>query len=204
MPAFDPVRDAVLNSPISPSDRDTTRRATDLAVLLNDDPPFPRSPPPPFSARSSLSHILLHDPDRELLSAPALSRHPRPSFPRPALPPSPRPPSPSTSSDTSSHPPPTPSTADSPSMPQPIPATLPYNPRRITPAGSVLVPLSAAEVEKYRHFVGKGTQRLSKRKREDHAIDDEPSRPLGKRPRGIAGVVASHCERSWSHINQLI
>lgn len=91
MPAFDPVRDAALNSPVSQpkplahdadlerherhsfdvpspsssrpsSSRATnsptvTRRATDLAVLLNSEPQEPRTP---SSARpSSLSHLLL-------------------------------------------------------------------------------------------------------------------------------------------------
>lgn len=94
MPAFDPVRDAALNSPVSQSkslpvhahdvdpdrhDRHSfdvpspsssrpssaratnsptvTRRATDLAVLLNSEPQEPRTP---GSARpSSLSHLLL-------------------------------------------------------------------------------------------------------------------------------------------------
>ncbi|KAH7889760.1 hypothetical protein F5I97DRAFT_1787089, partial [Phlebopus sp. FC_14] len=94
MPAFDPVRDAVLNSPVGqslalptghPQDIDTdkherhpydvsspssrpsssratgspsiTRRATDLAVLLNTDPQEARTP---SSARpSGLSHLLL-------------------------------------------------------------------------------------------------------------------------------------------------
>ncbi|KAG6335884.1 hypothetical protein ID866_3221 [Astraeus odoratus] len=95
MPAFDPVRDAALNSPVTqslplpsttihaqdidpdrherhpvdipspsssrPSSRATgspslTRRATDLAVLLNSDPRTPSNARP-----SSLSHILLSD-----------------------------------------------------------------------------------------------------------------------------------------------
>lgn len=99
MPAFDPVRDAVLNSPVTqslalpynthiqdtdldrqerhstdipspsssrPSSRATgspslTRRATDLAVLLNFDTQAPRTP---SSAKpSSLSHLLLFDDD---------------------------------------------------------------------------------------------------------------------------------------------
>lgn len=99
MPAFDPVRDAVLNSPViqsfalpynthvqdtdvdrqeghsidipspsssRPSSRATgspslTRRATDLAVLLNSDTQAPRTP---SSAKpSSLSHLLLFDDD---------------------------------------------------------------------------------------------------------------------------------------------
>ncbi|TFK42896.1 mRNA capping enzyme-domain-containing protein [Crucibulum laeve] len=64
MPAFDPVRDAVLNSPVdqaptphplaSPS---LARRATDLSVLLNSDTRQPGLPTPP-PTRSTLSHLL--------------------------------------------------------------------------------------------------------------------------------------------------
>ena len=83
MPAFDPVRDAVLNSPITssqplpptpasvyhrsefPSNHHQNRRATDLSVLLNSEQPEPpiSSPPPPSIRASTLSHILLH-PDQ--------------------------------------------------------------------------------------------------------------------------------------------
>ncbi|KAF9466382.1 mRNA capping enzyme-domain-containing protein [Collybia nuda] len=78
MPAFDPVRDAVLNSPIGqtapilplPSPSSTLssplaspslgRRATDLSVLLNSSQePSLRTPPP--SRSSTLSHLLHSD-----------------------------------------------------------------------------------------------------------------------------------------------
>ncbi|KAF8626061.1 hypothetical protein AX15_005097 [Amanita polypyramis BW_CC] len=47
MPAFDPVRDALRTSSTAcPSSSPLNRRATDLAVLLNDPPPMPTSPIP--------------------------------------------------------------------------------------------------------------------------------------------------------------
>src|SRR5882757_7973170 len=107
MPAFDPVRDAVLNSPITQSqtlpnysqqdgymDRSLelpspstsrpssshatsspslTRRATDLAVLLNSEPHEERTPS--SVRRSSLSHLLSGDTETEKLNtAPSLQR----------------------------------------------------------------------------------------------------------------------------------
>jgi len=180
---FDPVRDAVLNSPISPSQPFSAdhppRRATDLAVLLNDsnDPPL-RSP----TRTSSLSHLLLHsypDYDHNKLS---LSHPSRISVRTPALPPQIRHSHPSSPSSTSSsHLPTTPSPADSPSMLQHPLSTIPYNPRRITQATSVLIPLSQAEVEKYRDYRGIGTQRLSKRKR---TSDDDLSELAVKKLQG--------------------
>lgn len=59
MPAFDPVRDAVLNSPTEPTHGPVfPRRATDLAVLLNADDPIlavdaPR--PIPYNPRTRIS-----------------------------------------------------------------------------------------------------------------------------------------------------
>ncbi|EPT00088.1 hypothetical protein FOMPIDRAFT_1078607, partial [Fomitopsis schrenkii] len=103
MPAFDPVRDAVLNSPVVPSNEHPprmhidlptgppmyassssarsgywpdsspsvstplTRRATDLSVLLNSDPPAQDTPlftPTTPRGPATLSHIL-HHPDTE-------------------------------------------------------------------------------------------------------------------------------------------
>lgn len=88
MPAFDPVRDAVLNSPIAKSTplrlpspahsnpffppspvpssataSPTLRRATDLSVLLNDNDSTPSPKAGPSSARPRLSHLshILHD-----------------------------------------------------------------------------------------------------------------------------------------------
>src|SRR6266498_2961128 len=64
MPAFDPVRDAVLNSPIdspgpSPS---LARRATDLAALLNnDDHPDHQQPPIHRPGTSSIHFLLVED-----------------------------------------------------------------------------------------------------------------------------------------------
>ena len=57
MPAFDPVRDALRTSSSStacPSASPLSRRATDLAVLLNDPPPM-RASPIPYSPSSRIS-----------------------------------------------------------------------------------------------------------------------------------------------------
>jgi mRNA (guanine-N7-)-methyltransferase len=76
MPAFDPVRDAVLNSPVSQFMHSPTisrspplaspslgRRATHLSVLLNSQEPSLRTPP---SRSSTLSHLLHNDHDNIL------------------------------------------------------------------------------------------------------------------------------------------
>ena len=192
MPAFDPVRDAVLNSPIdspaapfartqltpSPS---LARRATHLSVLLNDDEPPQR--------QSSIHALLVDD---TLASAEPIRRssmdirHISPTASRrQSIVESPRP----SSSSADSLPPR--STASPAIRPQ---APLPYNPKRISAPNSVLIPLTPDEVEMYKHYRGQGSSRLvAKRKR---ALSDEPepadARPT-KRAMGDVGVVIEHC-----------
>ena len=116
MPAFDPVRDAVLNSPVE----SRVASSHSLAVILNDDGDHPS-----LNAISSSSAI-------------------------------------------------------------------PYNPKvRITPPGSVLTPLSQAEIVKYKSFRGQGVSRLTKRKRS--ASEETDDRPV-KRHAGDVGVVVEHCK----------
>ena len=136
MPAFDPVRDAVLNSPVE--SRVTSSHS--LAVILNDDSDRPSSRPSP--------HTLAHaEPIRR--SSMDLNYF-------------------SSSS------------------------AIPYNPKvRITPPGSVLTPLSLAEIDKYKTFRGQGVSRLTKRKRS--ASEETDERPV-KRHAGDVGVVVEHCE----------
>ncbi|THG97181.1 hypothetical protein EW026_g4772 [Hermanssonia centrifuga] len=70
---------------------------------------------------------------------------------------------------------------------------VPYAPRRITPANSVLIPLSPAELEGYRNYAGGvGTQILkrNKRKRDDNEQQDDDDRP-SKRTRDV-GLIAEH------------
>lgn len=341
MPAFDPVRDAVLNSPISsslplpsrmhvemPQDTSTlpdlspapivspllTRRATDLSVLLNDDPPpttsqaldTPLFTPTTPRGPSGLSHLLLSSepaPDLErdqLTSAPPLTRKahkdegphaagdrpsgqqasyfayrestsqaqgPRPeiksepialSFPSQSPPRSPAvstrqspadPPPPPTPSDSHTAslassssrssrvqkstpsqqqqpsssqphslpampPPATPLKHSLPPKPQsqtpPPPATgyrsaRPYAPRRITPATSVLVPLSSAEIERYKHWKGAPGTMILRKKTRDEAGDlkrpreDEPAEGEERRKKrraGDVGIVVEHCAYS--------
>ncbi|ETW85458.1 hypothetical protein HETIRDRAFT_311168 [Heterobasidion irregulare TC 32-1] len=158
MPAFDPVRDAVLNSPLSPSPilpprahpahTDSVpvhRRATDLSVLLNTAAPHPPPPPPPLP--SSATYL----PPRS--SAHSLSR-------------------PSTSDDTPHR---TPLSPHMPPPPRPAPSQAPTPPHRRTPAGSVLVPLTHDEIDMYRSYVGAGTRRLAKRKRAAPGSENSPA-----------------------------
>ena len=135
MPAFDPVRDAVLNSPVE--SRVTSSHS--LAVILNDDVDHSSSRPS--------THILAHaEPIRR--SSLDLNR-------------------------ISS-------------------STIPYNPKvRITPPGSVLTPLSQAEIDKYKSFRGQGVSRLTKRKRS--ASEETDERPV-KRHAGDVSVVVEHCK----------
>lgn len=82
-----------------------------------------------------------------------------------------------------------------PPPPQPNRSNVPYNPRnRITPAGSVLVPLSQSELEMFAEFRGAGTSRLTKRKR-GHSPEGE-GEPPAKKLGGDVGVVVEHCESS--------
>jgi mRNA (guanine-N7-)-methyltransferase len=145
MPAFDPVRDAVLNSPVE--SRVTSSHS--LAVILNDDGDRPSSRPSP----RNLAHaepIRRSSMDLNFISSSS--------------------------------------------------STIPYNPKiRITPPGSVLTPLSQAEIDKYKSFRGQGVSRLSKRKRSVSEETDE--RPV-KRHAGDVGVVVEHCE--WPPISSIL
>ncbi|KAI0060810.1 guanine-N(7)-methyltransferase [Artomyces pyxidatus] len=93
------------------------------------------------------------------------------------MPPPPAPRAPSPPPRDPSPPPRAPSPPPSP----PRPATLPYNPRRRTPAGSVLLPLTPDEIHMYRTQVGAGTQRLSKKRK--RAPSDEPEEDAARAKR---------------------
>ncbi|KAJ7172680.1 mRNA capping enzyme-domain-containing protein [Mycena filopes] len=165
MPAFDPVRDAVLNSPLTPSQPlaflssprtpssaqshpptpqtpsralpAPTRRPTDLAALLNADPP----------RTSTIAHLLRTDGDDRLAAAPTIRK-----------------------------------------------TVLKYSPRnRITPPDTILRPMSQAEMEMYRSYQGKGAARLGKRKRSPQP-EPEPDleQPPVKKLAGDVGVVVDH------------
>ncbi|KAI0648227.1 mRNA capping enzyme-domain-containing protein [Trametes meyenii] len=61
-------------------------------------------------------------------------------------------------------------------------SAIPYAPRRKTPATSVLIPLSPAEMERYRNYTGGvGTMILRKQKRVENLLGDGP--PPAKRDR---------------------
>ncbi|KAG5639614.1 hypothetical protein H0H81_010816 [Sphagnurus paluster] len=195
MPAFDPVRDAVLNSPIGqtapmlplPSPSSTLssplaspslagRRATDLSVLLNSDPPPPQR-------SSSLSH-LLHD-DQLTASLPfsrsksLFSSSPSPTRDRSR---------PSSSSSCTANP------SMPPPPPPPAQSTVPYNPRvRITPPTSVMIPLSPAELETFKdyRYRGRGSAQLANTKKRKLS-EEPPDQPPAKKLAGDVGVVVEH------------
>ena len=97
----------------------------------------------------------------------------------------------------------------SPPPSQPRRSAIPYAPRRVTPAHSVLVPLSPAEMERYRNYsggvgamvlrkqkrvenlLGGDVPRAEKRERPDAALDEE--NPRKKRRSGDVAVVVQHC-----------
>ncbi|KAG6813611.1 hypothetical protein H0H92_009228 [Tricholoma furcatifolium] len=202
MPAFDPVRDAVLNSPItvtapvlplpSPSSSVSSplaspslggRRATGILDLLN-----PADSHERIQRSSTLSHILHND--NKLDSSQPLTRSAtvdssRKSFFNTSTPSPTRESRPSSSSSSI--------TASMPPPPPPPPATVPYNPRRITPPNSVMVPLTPTELESYRdyRYRGRGSQRIiqsTKRKRSEEPDSDQPR----KKWAGDVGVVVDH------------
>ena len=98
----------------------------------------------------------------------------------------------------------------SPPPSQPRRSAIPYAPRRVTPAHSVLVPLSPAEMERYRNYTGGvGTMILRKQKRVENLLGDgvAPKReredsdseenPRKKRRSGDVAVVVEHCASSF-------
>ncbi|KAJ7582930.1 mRNA capping enzyme-domain-containing protein [Mycena floridula] len=211
---FDPVRDAVLNSPVvqsyslstraeapatnsgvpspltSPS---MSRRATDLSVLLNSDSSqSSRSPAisnlvqqeEKLTASQPLRKRTIDDDDIQEIPHQHWFNNGHQTFSSPSTSNRGLPASPSVNSRPSS----SSSTTVSPVM---RPPALAYNPKkRKTPAGSVLVPLSEAEMETYKNYVGKGAQRLTKRKRarSTELDDDRPRKKLA----GDVGVVVDY------------
>ncbi|KAF5391324.1 hypothetical protein D9757_002065 [Collybiopsis confluens] len=137
------------------------RRATHLSVLLNSEPP---SRP---SLHSGAEKLAAAQPLKREQDSPTSPSNSRPSSSSSSLPPS----------------------TVSPAMRS---APLIYKPtHRLTPPGSVLTPMSKAEVEMFKSYVGKGTSRLSKRKRprDESATRDEPP---AKKFAGDAGVIVDH------------
>ncbi|OAX41308.1 guanine-N(7)-methyltransferase [Rhizopogon vinicolor AM-OR11-026] len=84
----------------------------------------------------------------------------------------------------------TPQTTSSPA----VVSTLPYNPRhRLTPAGSVLTPMTQDEIQLYKNYRGIGTQRLtSKRKRGPSGEPEDLQERPAKRHAGDVEMVVDH------------
>jgi hypothetical protein len=222
MPAFDPVRDAVLNSPVSQillspplSSPSLGRRATDLSVLLNSDPQEPSLRTPPLRS-STLSHLLHSDhvntEDDKLGASQPLTRSTVDAqftlgSTKTMFTSSPSP----TPESTNSRPPSPPSVSvsfptqlqsNTPKFP-PLPqSTIPYNPKvRMTTPTSVMIPLSPAEVKMYKdnRYRGRGATQIAlgaKRKRSEEPPESEVDRPPTKKLAGDVGVVVNHCEFS--------
>ncbi|TFK89266.1 hypothetical protein K466DRAFT_645030 [Polyporus arcularius HHB13444] len=144
-------------------------------------PATTQKPPPPPKRNSSSGNGAPQQPPSSTLPQPQSSLPP----PSVSLPPKPMPP------------------------PTPLPlqmkrSAIPYAPRRITPAGSVLIPLSPAEMEKYRNYSGGvGTMILRKKKRVENLLGDGPVKreledpdseenPRKKRRSGDVAVVVEH------------
>lgn len=174
MPAFDPVRDAVLNSPIDSPSRSPSlgRRATDLSVLLNDDDDDIHHRLP-FHRPTSSIHALLADDT--LSTTTSLRRASTSTISTPELE---RP-------------------GSSRSLNQLVAKPLPlaYNPKRRTAPDMVLIPLSQDEIQKYRNYCGQGVKRLTtKRKRSLSDERDPADTRMSKRHAGDVGVVVQHCQ----------
>ncbi|KAI0350092.1 hypothetical protein OH77DRAFT_1102371 [Trametes cingulata] len=97
----------------------------------------------------------------------------------------------------SSLPPPASSLPPKPMPPPPSSfkrSAIPYAPRRITPASSVLIPLSPAEMERYRNYTGGvGTMILRKQRRVENLLGDGP--PVAKREREEDGAASEESPR---------
>ncbi|KAL0947134.1 hypothetical protein HGRIS_013265 [Hohenbuehelia grisea] len=178
MPAFDPVRDAVLNSPVTQTDSPTLhRRATDLSVLLNatdDDKYHPHHTPHHYDAVNDNDN---EEDEDKLVGAEPLRRQ-------------------SLFGDSpiaETKPLPSPSPSES-SMPPPSRrSSIPYNPRkRITPPSSILVPMSPEELQMFKDYRGVGTEKLLKRKRSSTPHSERAEQPPAKRLAGDVGVVVQH------------
>ncbi|KAI0693907.1 mRNA capping enzyme-domain-containing protein [Cytidiella melzeri] len=78
-----------------------------------------------------------------------------------------------------------------PSMPMLPRSNIPYAPKhRITPADSVLIPLTRDELDSFRTYMGRGRQMLSQPKRKRRGSDQEDEYP-SKRTRDV-GLIAGH------------
>ena len=71
----------------------------------------------------------------------------------------------------------------SPPPSQPRRSAIPYAPRRVTPAHSVLVPLSPAEMERYRNYSGGvGAMVLRKQKRVENLLGGDEAMRRSRKP----------------------
>ncbi|TFL06057.1 mRNA capping enzyme-domain-containing protein [Pterulicium gracile] len=211
-PAFDPVRDAVRNSPVTPS-ADVASYNPYESHSTTSSPTTPVMLSPSLGRRSTHISALLNDdspPNNQQQSATSLSRllHPSQGPTRPqsgmnahesidltfddseAPTPVATSPTPAQSRQTASH------SRQNPVPPPTKTSRTPYNPRkRLTAPGSVLKPMTPEEMQMYKSYVGVGAARLRKRKREPslevEELDDRPS----KRPKDVQAVISHYNAR---------
>ncbi|KAI0373343.1 hypothetical protein BV20DRAFT_1050237 [Pilatotrama ljubarskyi] len=154
---------------MQPQTQRPTRPASPNASVLSSATPTPARTTSPSTQRQPA-------PRQRTSSGNGVPQHKEPSsLPPPAssLPPKPMPPPPSSSKR----------------------SAIPYAPRRITPATSVLVPLSPAEMERYRSYTGGvGTMILRKQKRVENLLGDGPP-PAAKREREEDGAASEESPR---------
>lgn len=116
----------------------------------------------------------------------------------PSMPPPPTPPMPTSAASTESY-----------ATPPPTKSSIPYRPtRRITPAGSVLVPLTPQEIERFKNFRGQGTAKLLAKRKRSESDEEEDQPPLKRHAEDVA-VVVEHCACCFSlsvptHINVVL
>lgn len=200
-------------SPFRTPPSTTPTRSSTLSRLLHSDytedklttsEPFRRSSNPTLSSTREFVEL---SPSRSSNQMPPLAKPPtQHQTPSPTASTSfhrPPPDSPTSRSSFASRPsssssnPSRPHGTKSPAMPPPPPpaSVIPYNPKhRLTPANSVLIPMSAAEMASYKEFRGQGTTRLTKRKRGRSNEPDEVDQPPAKKLAGDVSVVVDHCE----------
>lgn len=176
----DPVEEVKLRSAITRNSRAAERTQED-SYFHSSQPPssFPQSAQSFEAGPSSLRPIT------------PVSRSPIVSNSRPSS-------SSSSSRPTSAAVSSTPRTTLSPvafQQPIPMPSRIPYQPKkRMTPADSVLRPITPEEIASYRNTYGIGAKRLKKRKRGRSSDAEDVTQPPSKKLAGDVSVVVQHCE----------
>jgi mRNA (guanine-N7-)-methyltransferase len=202
-----PVRSSSLSHLLLPVDVEDIEdnKLTHVVSLRRNSQPEPRQEEFYFSQRPSSSHskqVLPSSPLSQTFDAGSSSSRPITASPTTRSPTINS--RPSSSSRPRSKSTVRPRTASLSTMlpPPPPPPTLPYNPsHRVTPADSVLRPITHKEIESYRATYSIGSRRLKKRKRGQSSEPDPSDQPPTKKLAGDVGVVVEHCEYYCIHFH---